>query len=119
MTLKYEQPAPTSRVDAERALSSSSPEEVCDALLASALHDPDWRWVQEQCLRSLQHPSEDVRGLALTCLGHVARLHGRLDVERVLPALAALRAHPALAGRVEDALDDIEMFLDRPGTEAP
>jgi hypothetical protein len=113
--MKYEQPAPMSRDDAERALQSPDPEEICAALLASALHDPDWRWVQEQCLLGLQHSSEQVRALALTCLGHVARIHGHLDMERVLPVLTELRAHPALAGRVEDVLDDIEMFLERAG----
>lgn len=111
--MKYEQPAPMSRDDAERALQSADADELGAALLASALHDPDWRWVQEQCLRSLQHPSEDVRGLALTCLGHLARIHGHLDMDRVLPVLAALRTHPALAGRVDDVLDDIDMFIDR------
>jgi hypothetical protein len=110
--MKYEQPAPMSRADAERALQSPDPDELGAALLASALHDPDWRWVQEQCLHSLQHPSEQVRALALTCLGHVARIHGHLDMERVRPVLDALRAQPALAGRVEDVLDDIDMFVD-------
>jgi hypothetical protein len=113
MKVRYEEPAPMSRDDAERALQSPNPDEIGAALLASALDDPDWRWVQEQCLRGLQHSSEQVRGLALTCLGHVARIHGHLDMERVLPVLAGLRTHPSLAGRVEDVLDDIEMFLER------
>lgn len=116
--MKYEEPAPMSRADAERALQSPDPDAVGAALLASALHDPDWRWVQEQCLRHLQHGSEQVRALAVTCLGHLARIHGHLDTERVLPALDALRAHPVLAGRVEDALDDIEMFVERGGAGA-
>ncbi len=117
--MKYEESAPMSREDATRALHSPNPEETCMALLSIALHEPDWRWAQEQCLRSLQHASEQVRALALTCLGHVARIHGHLDMERVLPALVELRTHASLAGRVEDALDDIEMFLDRAGTGAP
>ena len=114
--MKYEEPAPMSREDAARALHSLNSEEACTALLSIALHDPDWRWAQEQCLRSLQHSPEQVRALAVTCLGHVARIHGHLDMERVLPMLAELRTNPALAGRVEDALDDIEMFLERAGT---
>jgi hypothetical protein len=117
--MKYEESAPMSREDAERALHSPDPEDTCTALLSIALHEPDWCWVQEQCLQSLRHASEQVRALALTCLGHVARIHGHLDMARVLPVLAELRTHASLAGRVEDVLDDIEMFLERADTRPP
>lgn len=117
--MRYEEPAPMPRDAAERALHSPDPAEACDALLAIALHDSDWRWVQDQCLRSLRHPDEQVRALAVTCLGHVARIHRRLDLDRVLPVLAELQTDPALTGRVEDALDDFDVFLHRPGAGAP
>lgn len=119
LKVQYEEPVLMSHEDAERALQSTNPEETCAALLSIALHDPDWRWAQEQCLRCLQHASEQVRALAPTCLGHVARIHGHLDMERVLPVLTEFRRHPALAGRVEDALDDIVMFLEHPRHRTP
>ncbi len=106
----YQEPERISREKAERILSSGSPTEICDALVGLAYHEPDWRWVQGQCLRFLGHPDEQVRGLAATCLGHVARIHGRVDKQLVVPALQRLLTDPEIGGRAEDALGDIRMF---------
>jgi hypothetical protein len=48
-------------------------------------------------------------------LGHLARIHGQLDLERVEPRLRELRADPEVAGSAEDALDDIERFMGTDG----
>jgi hypothetical protein len=52
-----------------------------------------------------------MRGLAATCLGHVARIHKRLDLDLVLGALVPLKSDPVIGGYVRDALDDIKFFL--------
>jgi hypothetical protein len=91
-------------------LASGSQEQITDALVGLAYHEQDWRWVQSQCLRFLSSADPDVRGLAATCLGHIARILGRVDKELVLPALQPLLTDPQIAGRVEDALEDIRIF---------
>jgi hypothetical protein len=44
-----------------------------------------------------------VRLLAATCLGHLARVYGRLDEDRVVPELRRVGSN--------DALADIEVYL--------
>jgi hypothetical protein len=86
--------------------------DLLNALLAVTFSDPDWEWVQDRCLEFLDHPDSRVKALAVTCLGHLARIHRKLDKERVVARLAAVRLRdPELAGRVEDATEDIEQYL--------
>jgi hypothetical protein len=58
----------------------------------------------------LQSSDPWVRGVAATCAGHIARLHGALDTNRIVPLIERLASDPRTIGRVEDALEDIEMF---------
>lgn len=81
---------PIGRKDAETAFRSGKVEAICDALVRLAYHDSDWRFVQGRCLEFLKHENPDVRGLAATCLGHLARIHGTLDLQFVKPLLTAL-----------------------------
>jgi hypothetical protein len=111
MSREFENPKPMSRADAEAHLRSADSHARINALLAMAYHEPDWRWVQDQCLAMLHDPHVDVRAMAALCLGHVARLHRRLDLDRVLPALTALLPAEIVGSRARDALDDIETFI--------
>lgn len=111
--MKYHDPPVLDRERAVEELKSGVPERIGEALVSVALHDADSRWVQEQCLELASHPSAAVRSISATCLGHVARIHRELELERVLPVLAELRLSPETEGAAQDALDDIEMFLGR------
>jgi hypothetical protein len=118
MSARYATPE---RLPREQALTQlESPESVArmDALLSLALYDPDWRLAQDRCLALLDDPDSDVVATAILGLAHVARLHRVLDLERVLPQLDRLRSQPALLGRVEDALDDIAVFIGLPDDTA-
>jgi hypothetical protein len=84
-----------------------------DGLLSLALYDPDWKWVQERCLELLHDPDPDIVATAILALGHVGRLHGQLDLDRVVPELEALKTNEALAGRVSDVMNDIDIFVRR------
>jgi hypothetical protein len=66
--------------------------------------------VQEKCLFFFQSDNPDIRKLAATCLGHVARIHNKIDKERVVAILKSHLKDPDIAGAIQDALDDIEMF---------
>lgn len=107
----YREVEPIDRIEAERAFISGRPDLICDALVRVTFHDPDWQWVQRWCVHFLGFDSDEVRGLAATCLGHVARIHRTLDRELVVPMLERLTADPAIGGRAGDALDDIRQFL--------
>ncbi|HEX6445408.1 MAG TPA: hypothetical protein VF053_09995 [Streptosporangiales bacterium] len=78
-------------------------------LVELALNDPDWRWVQGECLRLLDEESTDerCRYIAVLCLEHVLRVHGVLDFREVLPRVNALADDPdeMVRGAVESFLD--------------
>lgn len=110
MKVSYEKIEPISRGEAEMALQGVDPEKTVLALLSLAHYDLDWQWVQERCLNSLGSSLPDVRMAAITCLGHLARIHRQIDRDRVLPALNHLRSNPDLVGKIDDAIEDIELF---------
>lgn len=109
--MEYQDVKPISRQEALYAFSSGSSEAIADALIRVVFHDPDWRWVQNLCLEYTKHRDKPIVFLAITCFGHLARIHRRLDLDRVLPILEKLGKDEETAGRVEDALDDIRIFL--------
>jgi hypothetical protein len=85
-----------------------------DALLYLCFNIDDPEWVQLKCVEAIQnHRSDDVRGLALTCIGHVARMHKVIDKPLVMPVLLENLKYKTLSGRAQDALDDIDTFINR------
>lgn len=102
-----------SRNEASSGFATNEPQTICCTLVNVAFHDPDWRWVQDKCLELAQHPDSAVRQIAATCLGHVARIHQKLDLEKVAPVLNQLLLDSELyvRGCAEDAIGDIKMFM--------
>ncbi len=49
--------------------------------------------------------------VAATSIGHLARLHGLLDLDVIVPLLQELLHDPEIGGLAEDALADIRMFV--------
>ncbi|WP_410576098.1 hypothetical protein [Amycolatopsis sp. lyj-108] len=68
-------------------------------------------WLQAFLLECLNSSKDiQIRALAVTCVGHVARLHGEVSNELV-SKLRELLKDPVLGGQVEDAFDDIASFV--------
>jgi hypothetical protein len=113
--MRYEEVTPISRDEAFKALATNDRDTVSGALLRLALHEKDRTWVEQLLVQFMQHQDPWVRGVAATCVGHVARIHRQLDHETTLSALKLLLNDPATAGKAQDALDDIEVFIVRKG----
>lgn len=81
------------------------------ALLALTYDDPDRERVEAVLLDCLA-PEVDpqIRALAVTCMGHTARIHQAVGVD-VIRRLEGLLDDPVLSGRAEDALDDVTSFV--------
>lgn len=111
--MKYNNPVRLAKDEALKILSTHTSEKICEALLSITLYDVDWKLGQAQCLHFLNHENSDVSGLAATCLGHLARIHQNIDKDVVVLVLALKEQlkNLAISDRVQDALDDIEMFL--------
>lgn len=110
---EFRNPPPINRITAEKAFAAGIAAEICDALASVVLHEKDWRWSQAQCLHFLNHANPELSGLAATCLGHIARIHRQLDRDLVITALRKRLDDPEIGGRVQDALDDIQMFVSK------
>lgn len=83
----HREPRAVSREEAARIFASGNAKEIAAALVDITFHDPDWRWLQSKCLSFTPNNDSIVRRAAITCLGHVARIHKRLDLETVLPVI--------------------------------
>jgi hypothetical protein len=90
----YQDIFPVSRKDAEAALLSDNPDRISNVLVNLAFHDSDWQWVQNRCLDFIKSPFPNVRRVSIVCLGHLARIHGELEMHKVLPVLESLRDDP-------------------------
>ena len=109
---RYEDPPPARAVDVITELNRLTlGPEVAKLLVGAAFHDPDRVAVQKVCLKLLEGANMALCGVAATCLGHLARIHGTVDLGRVVPALRKLTANPVVAAAALDALNDIERFV--------
>lgn len=112
--MRYREPEPLTVADAQPLVASDDPDVVRDALVR-IVHSPlDPAWIEAQLLDATRADDPAVRGTAATCLGHLARIHGRVSTKKALPALRRLLKDPATAGVAEDALEDIQLFSKRP-----
>ncbi|OBG84107.1 hypothetical protein A5699_27860 [Mycobacterium sp. E802] len=86
------------------------------ALLELTYGDPDRRAVEVVLLRQLSSPGmhPEMKELAVTCMGHIGRLH-RAASPDVVRRLEGLLGDPVLGGRAEDALGDIRAFANERG----
>ncbi len=84
---------------------------VCDAIVRSAHFIHDYDWLLQQYILLLKHPNIEVRGVTVTCIGHLARLCENADKAQLLEILDPLLSDDELSGRVEDAIDDVRTFL--------
>jgi hypothetical protein len=111
--VRYEEIPPISREAAEAVFVRDDPHEVVNALLGLAISDPDWRWVQQQCLRFIHHPDPNVRYIVPLCFMHLARLHGALDVDLVFPVLEALQkdTSPGVVSQATRCLAEVKWYL--------
>jgi len=84
---------------------------ICNALLGVAFYESDWHWAQNQCLAFLQNNDNDIKRISVTCLGHIARIHGKIDRKKVMPILYNYLDNMDIKGQAQDALDDIKLFV--------
>ena len=83
------------------------------ALLAITHNDQDWEWTQDLCIKLLNSPNIHLQYLSVTCLGHIARIHSKINEKKVLAAFNKKMSDPEIVGRIEDAISDINIFTKR------
>ena len=108
--MKYESPDPISKQSVLDVLDGSD-EIGSEAIIRAALTISDREWVESTLLKALSDQRLEVRRAALLGFGHLARLHGQLDLEMVVPLLKQYLGDDVLGGTAEDALEDIATFV--------
>jgi hypothetical protein len=109
---RYEGLEPLDRGDAEAAERRNDPEELYRVVISVARYgDPSW--AEDFLVRLTSHVDPTFRGNAVLGFGHLARLHRKLDLARVIPIVRAALADADLHvhGHAQSAQDDIEGFL--------
>jgi hypothetical protein len=97
----------------EQALKEKDINKATSTMLYLCFNIDDINWLEDRYIALLEHENDDVSGLAATCLGHIARIHGEINQEKVLPVLQEKLKDARLVGRVQDALDDISIFCNK------
>ena len=102
------------RAEIEDAVEADNPDELYIAVLAAALYSQDLEWAQSICLALSSHPHWNVRGNAVLGFGHLARLHGSLNEERIKPVIesALTDSEEYVRGQAYAAMEDVEQYLE-------
>jgi len=109
--MRYEEPQPISKPDAMAEFESGDAPRIREALVRAVFHVLDREWLEGVCVTFARNEDWTIRAVAATCLGHLARIHGRCTSGRVLPVLERLKRDHRTAGQAEDALSDIRTFV--------
>ncbi|AFY74517.1 hypothetical protein Syn7502_02546 [Synechococcus sp. PCC 7502] len=87
-------------------------EELLVLPLAVGENFPDWKYAQDICLRLAEHNNNQIRANACLGLAYIARTKGKLEKHLVKPILLReLRSQTEWRWRVEDAIQDINIYL--------
>lgn len=98
------------RAEMLHALSSDDLSRSTRALLSLTYNDPDRIWVEGLLLEQLRDENDpQLRSLAVTCMGHLGRIHGVVSA-RLVSCLEGLLEDSRLGGIAEDALGDVRHF---------
>lgn len=90
------------------------------ALLELTHFEEDVAWLEDFLIRQATEGSDrNVRELAVTCIGHSARINGTVTSDSVYRSLRQFLANPELKLRALNAVDDITMFTGRHWSSAP
>ncbi|WP_327234755.1 hypothetical protein OG349_12995 [Streptomyces sp. NBC_01317] len=100
------------RAEMLAVIANGSVDQATEALLSLTFNDPDGAWVESVLLDCLDGDFDDqVKLLAVTCFGHLARIHGEICNPRTVMQVKRMTEVPGFEGRAQDALDDFETFL--------
>ena len=108
----YKEPSKTSKQVFLDILKENITVNVCQATVDAVHSIRDYDWLLVQLSKLLEHEDGQVRGVTATCIGHLARLcPKKADREQLLSTLSPHLSDESIIGQVEDAIDDIDIFL--------
>lgn len=107
----YKSVTPMGRFEAIKAIESGISEKAYSAMLSIAFFEQDVEWAQNIFLELFNGTDSKISALAAVCLGHLARIHGKINKDLVVSVLRSRLNEVELAGEIGDALEDIDQFV--------
>jgi hypothetical protein len=97
----------------EEAIVRDEPSELLLAVLSADLYLEDSVSAEDICIRLSKHKHFNVRGNALLGFAHIARIHGKLDENKVEPLIldGMKDSDDYVRGHATDAREDVEHYL--------
>ena len=111
--MNYQNVEALTRSEAEEGLASRDISTLCETLLSISFHESDQDWALEQLSNFASHPEQEIRTLVATCIGHVGRIHRRIDLRKADAILKQLARDPSVVPFVDEARADLEIFVAR------
>ena len=111
--LKYESVELWTHELIARAITEDDPDVLLRIVVGVSMYDDNQEYAQDLCLRLSRHSHFNVRGNAILGFGHIARVHGALDKQRVFPIIkeALSDSNEYIRGQAHGAKEDTEHFL--------
>ena len=113
--LIYEAVEPLDWSKTYKSLLSDDIEAMVRAVLTISWQD-DWQYAQDVCFKFARHNDPDVSRISVIGLGHIARIHGMIDLESVLELAAEINVRGRHVGELDDMLSDIMVYVARRGS---
>ncbi|NQY42020.1 MAG: hypothetical protein HRT87_01580 [Legionellales bacterium] len=113
MSRLYNNPEFMSKEEFAQTLKNKSVDSdfLCSAIVSSVNSIQDYKWLLSEYKKLLLHDSIDVQAVTISCIGHLARIHrGDINKETLIKILRPLLNSPTLSPKINDAIDDIDMF---------
>ncbi len=110
--LEYREPDRLT-IEQARMIVQSSPAEASHALVSVAFHEPSLPTALSLIVPCAHSKDPMIRGAAILCFGHLARLHGSLPKDAVMRLIKAglVDESPYVRGQAESAAYDVEVYL--------
>ncbi|SMQ77504.1 Cysteine-rich CPCC [Bacillus sp. OV166] len=96
-----------------KLINSDDTDEVVNGLLGLALNSDDLDFIQDIMTRYSEHENAKIRGTAILCFGHIAKIHEKISKKLVLPIInQGLKDESSFVReQSRSALDDINFYI--------
>ncbi|MFD1000346.1 hypothetical protein ACFQ21_13570 [Ohtaekwangia kribbensis] len=96
-------------------LNSPNVKDKLDALLTTVLGSSDYETSDKLVFQFANSDELDLRRNAILCIGHLVRIHKKIDLGKYIPILDGILSSQddELVDNAEDALNDIWIFFDK------